>query len=323
MNRSRTYSPTSSHRTMFPAPPAQAYVPVSRTQRYGNSNTDYCPLPPIRWTFTFSAKEKDSETGFSYFGSRYYSSDLSFWLSVDPQASKYPSLSPYVYCADNPVRCVDPNGEDWIVCIESNQYEWHDNIKKDSPIPKGYRYVGANDDDILTDLNIVSNNQRKIECRYGVGIAGDEKDKTAAPLLGQTKIQGDLEVTARVDFDPTKKSANNRMGKTFKGVEFNATVISQVLSSNDDAAMNYNGALCLTVNGNKIYESLSAPKGSYCIGTNQTIKAASIFFPASNINKNTSFQEATISLGAPNPNMINRPVKMNFNLMLHPILRAF
>ena len=70
----------------------------------------------ISCTFTFSAKEKDSETGFSYFGSRYYSSDLSIWLSVDPQASKYPSLSPYVYCANNPIRLVDPNGEEvWIV----------------------------------------------------------------------------------------------------------------------------------------------------------------------------------------------------------------
>ena len=27
-------------------------------------------------------------------------------------SDKYPSLSPYVYCADNPVRCVDPNGEE-------------------------------------------------------------------------------------------------------------------------------------------------------------------------------------------------------------------
>ena len=63
-------------------------------------------------TFTFSAKERDSETGFSYFGSRYYSSDLSIWLSVDPQAAKYPSLSPYVYCANNPVKLVDPNGEE-------------------------------------------------------------------------------------------------------------------------------------------------------------------------------------------------------------------
>ena len=63
--------------------------------------------------YTFSAKEKDAETGCSYFGSRYYSSDLSIWLSVDPMASKYPSLSPYTYCADNPVKLVDPNGEEW------------------------------------------------------------------------------------------------------------------------------------------------------------------------------------------------------------------
>ena len=62
--------------------------------------------------YTFSAKEKDTETGYSYFGSRYYNSDLSIWLSVDPMSDKYPSLSPYVYCANNPVKLVDPNGED-------------------------------------------------------------------------------------------------------------------------------------------------------------------------------------------------------------------
>ncbi|MCQ2270708.1 MAG: matrixin family metalloprotease, partial [Bacteroidales bacterium] len=65
--------------------------------------------------FTFSAKERDVETGLSYFGSRYYSSDLSIWLSVDPQAAKYPSLSPYVYCANNPVKLVDPNGEEIVI----------------------------------------------------------------------------------------------------------------------------------------------------------------------------------------------------------------
>ncbi|MBQ6157316.1 MAG: hypothetical protein IJK22_12045, partial [Bacteroidales bacterium] len=63
--------------------------------------------------FTFSAKERDSETGLSYFGSRYYSSDLSIWLSVDPMGDKYASLSPYTYCANNPVKLVDPNGETW------------------------------------------------------------------------------------------------------------------------------------------------------------------------------------------------------------------
>ena len=61
--------------------------------------------------YTFSAKERDTETGYSYFGARYYSSDLSIWLSVDPQSDKYPSFSPYVYCANNPIKLVDPNGE--------------------------------------------------------------------------------------------------------------------------------------------------------------------------------------------------------------------
>ena len=63
--------------------------------------------------FTFTGKEKDSETGFSYFGARYYDSDLmTGWLSVDPLADKYPSLSPYAYCAWNPIRLVDPDGEE-------------------------------------------------------------------------------------------------------------------------------------------------------------------------------------------------------------------
>ena len=78
----------------------------------------FCP----RSAFTFSAKERDTETGLSYFGSRYYSSDLSIWLSVDPQAAKYPGLSPYVYCANNPVKLVDPNGEEIYEFDENGKY---------------------------------------------------------------------------------------------------------------------------------------------------------------------------------------------------------
>ena len=71
----------------------------------------------IMHCYTFSAKEKDSETGLSYFGSRYYSSDLSIWLSVDPMSDKYPSLSPYSYCANNPVKLVDPYGEEVVILL--------------------------------------------------------------------------------------------------------------------------------------------------------------------------------------------------------------
>ena len=86
----------------------------------------YSLLTANSLTYTFSAKERDSETGLSYFGSRYYSSDMSVWLSVDPMAAKYPSLSPYVYCSNNPVRVVDPDGEEiWIVGEDGNQYKYN------------------------------------------------------------------------------------------------------------------------------------------------------------------------------------------------------
>ncbi len=68
---------------------------------------------PISYSarYTFSGKERDEESGFSYFGARYYNSTYSIWLSVDPMSDKYPSISPYAYCANNPVKLVDPNGD--------------------------------------------------------------------------------------------------------------------------------------------------------------------------------------------------------------------
>ncbi len=61
--------------------------------------------------YKFSGKEKDSKTGYSYFGARYYNSDLSVWLSVDPMSDMYPMLSPYVYVANNPILYCDPDGK--------------------------------------------------------------------------------------------------------------------------------------------------------------------------------------------------------------------
>ena len=63
--------------------------------------------------FRFTGKERDAETGYSYFGARYMDHELmTMWLSVDPLADKYPSISPYAYCAWNPVKLVDPDGRD-------------------------------------------------------------------------------------------------------------------------------------------------------------------------------------------------------------------
>ena len=64
------------------------------------------------YPLSFTGKERDPETGYSYFGARYYDSDLSgLFLSIDPMSDKYPSISPYSYCTWNPLRLVDPNGD--------------------------------------------------------------------------------------------------------------------------------------------------------------------------------------------------------------------
>jgi len=60
--------------------------------------------------FTFSGKEEDRESGLTYFGARYYNPVSSLWLSVDPQADKFPGLSPYNYCLGNPVVMKDEDG---------------------------------------------------------------------------------------------------------------------------------------------------------------------------------------------------------------------
>ncbi len=70
----------------------------------------------ISWSFPSSnsnGKEKDYESGFHYYGARYYWSELlTGWLSVDPLADKYPGISPYAYCMWNPVKLVDPDGNE-------------------------------------------------------------------------------------------------------------------------------------------------------------------------------------------------------------------
>lgn len=38
---------------------------------------------------------------------------VSRFLSIDPLAEKYYSISPYAYCNNNPLRYIDPDGKDW------------------------------------------------------------------------------------------------------------------------------------------------------------------------------------------------------------------
>ena len=62
--------------------------------------------------YLFNSKELDEETGLYYYGARYLNPTNGMWLSVDPLFEKYVGMSPYNYCAGNPVKLVDVDGRE-------------------------------------------------------------------------------------------------------------------------------------------------------------------------------------------------------------------
>ena len=146
-------------------------------------------------SFSFTGKERDPETGYSYFGARYYDSDLSgLFLSVDPMANKYPCISPYAYCVWNPLKLVDPDGrealdnDDWYR-DEMGRIKWDPSVNKETALKEGEEYLGK--------TVLMTNNE-------GQTIYGDEQGKlqTSVPLA-EVKITADattVETDANVAF---------------------------------------------------------------------------------------------------------------------------
>ena len=64
--------------------------------------------------YKYNGKELDRANGLDWcdYGARWYDATRIGWTSVDSHCEKYYDASPYVYCGDNPIKYMDPNGED-------------------------------------------------------------------------------------------------------------------------------------------------------------------------------------------------------------------
>ena len=51
---------------------------------------------------------------------------LGRFSTVDPMCEKHPEISPYVYCAGNPVNLIDPDGRDWYRHDKSGATFWQE-----------------------------------------------------------------------------------------------------------------------------------------------------------------------------------------------------
>ena len=99
----------------------------------------------------FSGKEEQRYGSLSLclsdFGARYYDPFTCRWTTRDPMAGNYLSLSPYNYCANNPVALIDPIGEQWYSYVDENgetQYVYYEGEmpKEEQKQYDGLKYLG-------------------------------------------------------------------------------------------------------------------------------------------------------------------------------------
>ena len=76
-------------------------------------------------TYLYNGKELDGMNGLNEYdyGSRWQDPTIGRWPTMDPLVDKYYSISPYAYCAGNPVRYIDPTG------MSMDDYQLQDNGK--------------------------------------------------------------------------------------------------------------------------------------------------------------------------------------------------
>ena len=67
--------------------------------------------------FKFSGKELDDITGLYDHGARSRNPVTTLWYGVDILWEKHPEYSPFIYCAGNPVRFIDPDGKDFAILL--------------------------------------------------------------------------------------------------------------------------------------------------------------------------------------------------------------
>jgi RHS repeat-associated protein len=91
------------------------YYPLGGPIAQYSSSTS---IQPVK----FQGKEWGASKGLNLydFGARRYDPATGRWISQDPLAEKYYAHSPYLFCAANPVKFVDPEGLIWDTPEEAN-----------------------------------------------------------------------------------------------------------------------------------------------------------------------------------------------------------
>jgi RHS repeat-associated protein len=135
-------APTDCYAVIFVAneSPVNVYfdnIEVSHPHLVVSQETHYYPfgleIKPLareggnRWKY--NGKELEAETKWSDYGARHYDAQIGRFHKIDRFAEKYYDLTPYHYCANNPIRYVDVNGDSIFITVGGKHYTLEEAIK--------------------------------------------------------------------------------------------------------------------------------------------------------------------------------------------------
>lgn len=72
--------------------------------------------------YKYNGKELERMNGIDWYnyGARHYDATIGRWMTLDPLCEKYYSISPYAYCANNPINAIDLDGKDIVIWYKNS-----------------------------------------------------------------------------------------------------------------------------------------------------------------------------------------------------------
>ena len=132
------------------------------------------------YRYGFNGKEKDDEVKGEGnqvdYGERAYDSRIGRWLSLDPLASKYPGVSPYVYVRNSPIVKYDPDGKTDYTATVKSQKNKNGSVTKTVTVDIVYATINLSSREVY-NANQVAGDQNADETFSTSFLGKDQKGK--------------------------------------------------------------------------------------------------------------------------------------------------
>ncbi len=124
---------------------------VEQTYIYYPSGTAISDNQSASQPLRFCSKEDETPFGINWydFGARHYDSRQIRWSTPDRMSDKHYELSPYLFCAGDPVNNFDPDGNDFYSIDAKGRITF---MKKNNIQDNNGEYITLSNDDVLKSL---------------------------------------------------------------------------------------------------------------------------------------------------------------------------